>query len=157
MKRKNMFSRKVWPKSVVGLGQSLSADDISDLVPPLGEQLTGAGAHHHPATLDEVHANEEEPGVTVDEPQQQVDASAAKRSMPLKHLDLSRPKKPKTRLPTRAAAAVRLGNSQTASQESLDADADLSQGLDLFFHSTTTASTTGNNFVNYFLKFVSIT
>ena len=142
MKRKNMLSRKVRPKSVVGLGQGLSADDIPDLVPPLGEQLTGAGAHHHPATVDEADANEEEPGVIVDEPQQQADASAAKRSVPLKHLGLSRPKKPKTRLPTRAAA-VRLGNSQTASQESLDADADLSQGLDSFFHSTTMATTTG--------------
>ena len=79
MKRKNMLSRKVRPKSVVGLGQGLSADDIPDLVPPLGEQLTGAGAHHHPATVNEADANEEEPGDTVDEPQQQVDASAAKR------------------------------------------------------------------------------
>jgi len=149
MKRKNMLSRKVRPKSVVGLGQGLSADDIPDLVPPLGEQLT-AGAHHHPATVDEADANEEEPGVIVDEPQQQTDAIAAKRSVPLKHLGLSRPKKPKTRLPTRAAA-VRLGNSQTASQESLDADADLSQGLDSFFHSTTMATTTGKYRLSYFI------
>ena len=69
MKRKNMISRKVRPKSEVGLGQGLSADDITDLVPPLGEQLTGAGAHHHPTTVDEADANEEEPGVIVDEPQ----------------------------------------------------------------------------------------
>ena len=85
--------------------------------------------------------NEEERGLSVDElGESQADVS--KSSAPLKHLGLSRPKKPKSRLPTRTAA--RLGNSQTASQESLDADADLSQGLDTFFHTTTMATNTGN-------------
>ena len=137
MKRKNMLSRKVRPKSVVGLSQGLSADDIPDLVPPLG-------GDSHPSTVDEADANEEEPGVSVDE-SQPTSAGVAKRSVPLKHLGLSRPKKPKTRLPTRTAVAVRIGNSQTASQESLDADGDLSQGLDTFFHTTTMATTTGGS------------
>jgi hypothetical protein len=101
------------------MGQGASADDIPDLVPPLNEQL---GSGHQG---DDPDANEEEPGVNVDESQ----ADVSKKSAPLKHLGLSRPKKPKTRLPTRSAAALRVGNSETASQESLDVDGDLSQGI----------------------------
>jgi len=135
MKRKNITSRKLRPKSVVGLIQGISADDIPDLVPPLNDAASQG---------EEMDANEEERGLSVDElGESQADVS--KSSAPLKHLGLSRPKKPKTRLPTRAAVA-RLGNSQTASQESLDADADLSQGLDTFFHTTTMATNTGNPF-----------
>lgn len=130
-KRRNLLSRKLRPKSTVGMGQGASADDIPDLVPPLNEQLS---------CLDP-DANEEEPGVNVDESQ----ADVSKKSAPLKHLGLSRPKKPKTRLPTRSAAAMRVGNSETASQESLDVEGDLSQGLDTFFHTTTMATTTGEN------------
>lgn len=136
MKRKNLTSRKLRPKSVVGLIQGISADDIPDLVPPLND-ATSQG--------DEIDVNEEERGLSVDElGESQADVS--KSSAPLKHLGLSRPKKPKTRLPTRTAA--RLGNSQTASQESLDADADLSQGLDTFFHTTTMATNTGGSSVS---------
>jgi hypothetical protein len=130
-KRRNLLSRKLRPKSTVGMGQGASADDIPDLVPPLNEQL---GSGH-----DDPDANEEEPGVNVDESQ----ADVSRKSAPLKHLGLSRPKKPKTRLPTRSAALRVGGNSETASQESLDVDGDLSQGLDTFFHSTTMATTTG--------------
>jgi hypothetical protein len=130
-KRRNLLSRKLRPKSTVGMGQGASADDIPDLVPPLNEQL--GGGH------DDPDANEEEPGVNVDESQ----ADVSRKSAPLKHLGLSRPKKPKTRLPTRSAALRVGGNSETASQESLDVDGDLSQGLDTFFHSTTMATTTG--------------
>lgn len=135
-KRKSLHSRKLRPKSVVGMGQGASADDIPDLVPPLGEQL---GANRSQSHADDADANEEEPGVSVDESQ----ADVSRRSAPLKHLGLTRPKKPKTRLPTRAAIA-RNANSVTASQESLDAEGDLSQGLETFFHSTTMATTTGN-------------
>ena len=117
-KRRNLLSRKLRPKSTVGMGQGASADDIPDLVPPLNEQL---GSGHQG---DDPDANEEEPGVNVDESQ----ADVSKKSAPLKHLGLSRPKKPKTRLPTRSAA-LRVGNSETASQESLDVDGDLSQGI----------------------------
>ncbi len=131
-KRRNLLSRKLRPKSTVGMGQGASADDIPDLVPPLNEQL-GSGQQG-----DDPDANEEEPGVNVDESQ----ADVSRKSAPLKHLGLSRPKKPKTRLPTRSAA-LRVGNSETASQESLDVDGDLSQGLDTFFHTTTMATTTG--------------
>ena len=109
----------------------MSADDIPDLVPPLNDGASQA---------EEADANEEEVGVNVDEVADS-NADVSKSSAPLKHLGLSRPKKPKTRLPTRTAA--RIGNSQTASQESLDMDADLSQGLDTFFHTTTMATTTG--------------
>lgn len=130
-KRKNQHSRKLRPKSVVGLIQGISADDIPDLVPPLND---------HASHGEEVDGYEEERGLSVDElGESQADVS--KSSAPLKHLGLSRPKKPKTRLPTRTAA--RLGNSQTASQESLDLDGDLSQGLDTFFHTTTIATNTG--------------
>ncbi len=133
LKRKGVASRKVRPKSVVGFVQSggMSADDIPDLVPPLNDGASQA---------EEADANEEEVGVNVDEVADS-NADVSKSSAPLKHLGLSRPKKPKTRLPTRTAA--RIGNSQTASQESLDMDADLSQGLDTFFHTTTMATTTG--------------
>ena len=47
LKRKNITSRKLRPKSVVGLIQGISADDIPDLVPPLndtasqGEEIDG--------------------------------------------------------------------------------------------------------------------
>lgn len=136
IKRKNLQSRKLRPKSVVGMGQGASADDIPDLVPPLNEQLATSSVRQS----EDPDANEEEQGVNVDDSQ----ADASKSSAPLKHLGLSRPKRPKTRLPTRAAA-IRLGNSQTASQESLDIDGDLSQGLDTFFHTTTMATTTGAN------------
>lgn len=136
-KRKSLHSRKLRPKSVVGMGQGASADDIPDLVPPLSEQL---GVNRSQSRAEDPDANEEEPGVSVDESH----ADVSKRSAPLKHLGLTRPKKPKSRLPTRAAAAAtRHGNSQTASQESLDAEGDLSQGLETFFHSTTMATTTG--------------
>lgn len=135
-KRRNLLSRKLRPKSTVGMGQGASADDIPDLVPPLNEQLSGI--HHQGEDPD---ANEEEPGVNVDESQ----ADVSRKSAPLKHLGLSRPKKPKTRLPTRSAAALRVGNSETASQESLDVEGDLSQGLDTFFHTTTMATTTGDD------------
>ena len=135
IKRKNMQSRKLRPKSVVGMGQGASADDIPDLVPPLNEQLASTSIRHQ---TEDPEANEEEQGVNVDESQADVSRSSA----PLKHLGLSRPKRPKTRLPTRTAAA-RVGNSQTASQESLDIEGDLSQGLDTFFHTTTMATTTG--------------
>ncbi|XP_046651489.1 F-actin-uncapping protein LRRC16A-like isoform X2 [Daphnia pulicaria] len=135
-KRRNLLSRKLRPKSTVGMGQGASADDIPDLVPPLNEQL---GSGH-----DDPDANEEEPGVNVDESQ----ADVSRKSAPLKHLGLSRPKKPKTRLPTRSAALRVGGNSETASQESLDVDGDLSQGLDTFFHSTTMATTTGGSSVS---------
>ena len=141
MKRKNVTSRKLRPKSVVGLIQGISADDIPDLVPPLNDAASQG---------EDIDANEEERGVSVDElVESQADVS--KSSAPLKHLGLSRPKRPKTRLPTRTAA--RLGNSQTASQESLDADADLSQGLDTFFHTTTMATNTGTVF---FVPFISL-
>lgn len=132
-KRKNIHGRKLRPKSVVGFIQGISADHIPDLVAPLndgtsqGEEIDGM--------------NEEEVGVNVDEVVEP-SAVASKNAVPLKHLGLSRPKKPKSRLPTRSTA--RLGNSQTASQESLDVEADLSQGLDTFFHSATMATTTGN-------------
>ena len=139
IKRKNLQSRKLRPKSVVGMGQGASADDIPDLVPPLSEQLNSSGHRHQSEDPD---ANEEEPGVNVDESQADVSRSSA----PLKHLGLSRPKKPKSRLPTRAATG-RVGNSQTASQESLDIEGDLSQGLDTFFHTTTMATTTGKHFI----------
>ncbi|XP_059352193.1 F-actin-uncapping protein LRRC16A-like isoform X2 [Daphnia carinata] len=138
-KRRNLLSRKLRPKSTVGMGQGASADDIPDLVPPLNEQLSGM--HHQGEDPD---ANEEEPGVNVDESQ----ADVSRKSAPLKHLGLSRPKKPKTRLPTRSAAALRVGNSETASQESLDVEGDLSQGLDTFFHTTTMATTTGGSSVS---------
>lgn len=134
IKRKNLQSRKLRPKSVVGMGQGVSADDIPDLVPPLSEQLASSSIRQS----EDPEANEEEQGVNVDDSQ----ADVSKSSAPLKHLGLSRPKRPKTRLPTRSAA-IRIGNSQTASQESLDIEGDLSQGLDTFFHTTTMATTTG--------------
>ena len=124
----------------MGPGRGASADDIPDLVPPLNEQLGSSGTSGAHATREETDGNEEEPGVFVDDPQ----ADASKRSAPLKHLGLSRPKKPKTRAPTRSTA-YRPGNPATASQESLDAADELSQGLDTFFHSTTMATTTGKN------------
>lgn len=123
----------------MGPGRGASADDIPDLVPPLNEQLGATGASGH-AGGDDADANEEEPGVYVDDSQ----ADVSKSSAPLKHLGLSRPKKPKTRAPTRSAA-VRAGNPASASQESLDAENDLSQGLDTFFHSTTMATTIGKS------------
>lgn len=121
------------PKSVAGFVQAaVSSDDIPDLVQPVNDTTSQAE--------DTTDANEEEVGLIVDD-NGQSPVVASKSSTPLKHLGLSRPKKPKTRLPTRAA--VRTGNSQTASQESLELDADVSQGLDTFFHSTTMATTTG--------------
>lgn len=139
-KRQHVQSRKLRPKSVVGPGRGASADDIPDLVPPLNEQLGNNSNVSGQPLGEEADANEEEPGVNVDESQ----ADASRSSMPLKHLGLSRPKKPKTRAPTRLTTTGRLGLS-TASQESLDGEGDLSQGLDTFFHSTTMATTTGSS------------
>ena len=113
----------------------MSSDDIPDLVQPINDTATSQ------ATEDATDANEEEVGLIVDEHGQSPANPSKSSATPLKHLGLSRPKKPKTRLPTRAA--VRTGNSQTASQESLELDADVSQGLDTFFHSTTMGTTTG--------------
>lgn len=87
--------------------------DVPDLVPPRDEAVA--------SQVDaEADANEEEVGVCVDDVNDPASvtsaAASAKRSTPLKHLGLSRPKKPKTRLPTRSGPTHRLTNSQTASQ-----------------------------------------
>ncbi|EFX77083.1 hypothetical protein DAPPUDRAFT_247995 [Daphnia pulex] len=96
-RRRNLLSRKFRPKSTVSMGQDASADYIADLVPPLNEQL---GSGHQGDDPDD---NEEEPGVNVDESQ----ADVSRKSAPLKHLGLSRPKQSKKRLPHSASATLK--------------------------------------------------
>ncbi|XP_031782312.1 F-actin-uncapping protein LRRC16A isoform X2 [Nasonia vitripennis] len=119
-KRKSLHGRKLRPKSVVDSVEGLSADDIPDLLPsssslPKGQQAEGASENEHSLTesLDSVSELPATSG-----PGQQ-----------LQHLVKSRPKRAKTRAPTRPM----LKPDQPQSIDGIT----LGEGLDVFFRPTT--------------------
>ncbi|CAG7785934.1 unnamed protein product [Allacma fusca] len=106
-KRKGIHGRRIRPKSVVDCVEGISADDIPDLLPSL------------PKTIEEtISSLQDLPPVS---PQQ------------LKHLGKARPRKPKTRAPTRPCLRP--------PTELMEVLGDLQEGLDTFFRPGSTTPT----------------
>ncbi|XP_011494349.1 PREDICTED: leucine-rich repeat-containing protein 16A [Ceratosolen solmsi marchali] len=121
-KRKSLHGRKLRPKSVVDSVEGLSADDIPDLLPssssslPKGQQgQEGTSENEHSLTesLDSVSELPSNAGV----------------GQQLQHLVKSRPRRTKTRAPTRPM----LRPDQSHSNDGIA----LGEGLDVFFRPTT--------------------
>ncbi|XP_076383466.1 capping protein regulator and myosin 1 linker 1 leucine rich repeat protein isoform X4 [Megalopta genalis] len=114
-KRKSLHGRKLRPKSVVDSVEGLSADDIPDLLPPLpksqAEEFSAISETEHSLTesLDSVS---ELPNTV---------------GQQLQHLVKSRPRRTKTRAPTRPMLRP---------DQPMDGLA-LGEGLDVFFRPTT--------------------
>ncbi|XP_059488573.1 F-actin-uncapping protein LRRC16A isoform X2 [Neocloeon triangulifer] len=101
-KRKSLYGRKLRPQSVVDSSEGLSADDIPDLLPKSAEE-----------SQDSVS-----------------DLPSSGSGQVLMHLVKSRPKRAKTRAPTRPM--LRGSTSDTEQSSSKDSSA-IAEGLDTFF------------------------
>jgi len=101
-KRKSLYGRKLRPQSVVDSTEGLSADDIPDLLPKSAEE-----------SQDSVS-----------------DLPSSGSSQVLMHLVKSRPRRHKTRQPTRPMLR---GTNPEAEQASAKDAAAIAEGLDTFF------------------------
>uniref|UniRef100_A0A6V7HZV2 CARMIL C-terminal domain-containing protein n=1 Tax=Bracon brevicornis TaxID=1563983 RepID=A0A6V7HZV2_9HYME len=113
-KRKSLHGRKLRPKSVVDSVEGLSADDIPNLLPNIPKDSTEGVSENEQSLTESLDSISELPSNT---PGQQ-----------LQHLVKTRPKRTKTRAPTRPMLRT----------EPLPADTlVLGEGLDVFFRPTT--------------------
>ncbi|KZC12149.1 Leucine-rich repeat-containing protein 16A [Dufourea novaeangliae] len=111
-KRKSLHGRKLRPKSVVDSVEGLSADDIPDLLPPLPKSQAEAISETEHSLTESLDSVSELPNTV---------------SQQLQHLVKSRPRRTKTRAPTRPMLRP---------DQPMDGLA-LGEGLDVFFRPTT--------------------
>ncbi|XP_050444519.1 F-actin-uncapping protein LRRC16A isoform X3 [Cataglyphis hispanica] len=111
-KRKSLHGRKLRPKSVVDSVEGLSADDIPDLLPSLPKSQTEAISETEHSLTESLDSVSELPNTV---------------GQQLQHLVKSRPRRTKTRAPTRP---------MLRSDQPIDGLA-LGEGLDVFFRPTT--------------------
>ncbi|XP_066592906.1 F-actin-uncapping protein LRRC16A [Prorops nasuta] len=111
-KRKSLHGRKLRPKSVVDTVEGLSADDIPDLLPPLPKNQTEVISENEHSLTESLDSVSELPNPV---------------SQQLQHLVKSRPRRTKTRAPTRP---------MLRSDQPTEGLA-LGEGLDVFFRPTT--------------------
>ncbi|XP_061933225.1 F-actin-uncapping protein LRRC16A isoform X5 [Apis cerana] len=111
-KRKSLHGRKLRPKSVVDSVEGLSADDIPDLLPTLPKNQTEAISETEHSLTESLDSVSELPNTV---------------GQQLQHLVKSRPRRTKTRAPTRPMLRP---------DQPMDGLA-LGEGLDVFFRPTT--------------------
>ncbi|XP_076279734.1 capping protein regulator and myosin 1 linker 1 leucine rich repeat protein [Lasioglossum baleicum] len=111
-KRKSLHGRKLRPKSVVDSVEGLSADDIPDLLPPLPKSQAEAISETEHSLTESLDSVSELPNTV---------------GQQLQHLVKSRPRRTKTRAPTRPMLRP---------DQPMDGLA-LGEGLDVFFRPTT--------------------
>ncbi|XP_018349807.1 PREDICTED: F-actin-uncapping protein LRRC16A isoform X4 [Trachymyrmex septentrionalis] len=111
-KRKSLHGRKLRPKSVVDSVEGLSADDIPDLLPSLPKSQAEAISETEHSLTESLDSVSELPNTV---------------SQQLQHLVKSRPRRTKTRAPTRPMLRP---------DQPIDGLA-LGEGLDVFFRPTT--------------------
>lgn len=111
-KRKSLHGRKLRPKSVVDSVEGLSADDIPDLLPALPKNQTEAISETEHSLTESLDSVSELPNTV---------------GQQLQHLVKSRPRRTKTRAPTRPMLRP---------DQPMDGLA-LGEGLDVFFRPTT--------------------
>ncbi|XP_031826419.1 capping protein regulator and myosin 1 linker 1 leucine rich repeat protein isoform X6 [Nomia melanderi] len=111
-KRKSLHGRKLRPKSVVDSVEGLSADDIPDLLPPLPKSQAEAISETEHSLTESLDSVSELPNTV---------------GQQLQHLVKSRPRRTKTRAPTRPMLRP---------DQPVDGLA-LGEGLDVFFRPTT--------------------
>ncbi|XP_076169556.1 capping protein regulator and myosin 1 linker 1 leucine rich repeat protein isoform X5 [Ptiloglossa arizonensis] len=111
-KRKNLHGRKLRPKSVVDSVEGLSADDIPDLLPSLPKSQAEAISETEHSLTESLDSVSELPNTV---------------GQQLQHLVKSRPRRTKTRAPTRPMLRP---------DQPVDGLA-LGEGLDVFFRPTT--------------------
>ncbi|XP_020298120.1 F-actin-uncapping protein LRRC16A isoform X3 [Pseudomyrmex gracilis] len=111
-KRKSLHGRKLRPKSVVDSVEGLSADDIPDLLPSLPKNQTEAISETEHSLTESLDSVSELPNTV---------------GQQLQHLVKSRPRRTKTRAPTRPMLRP---------DQPIDGLA-LGEGLDVFFRPTT--------------------
>ncbi|XP_034195386.1 capping protein regulator and myosin 1 linker 1 leucine rich repeat protein isoform X2 [Osmia lignaria lignaria] len=111
-KRKSLHGRKLRPKSVVDSVEGLSADDIPDLLPSLPKSQAEAISETEHSLTESLDSVSELPNTV---------------GQQLQHLVKSRPRRTKTRAPTRP---------MLRSDQPIDGLA-LGEGLDVFFRPTT--------------------
>ncbi|CAB3369160.1 Hypothetical predicted protein [Cloeon dipterum] len=116
-KRKSLYGRKLRPQSVVDSSEGLSADDIPDLLPKSAEE-----------SQDSVS-----------------DLPAGGSGQVLMHLVKTRPKRAKTRAPTRPM--LRGSTSDTEQSSSKDSSA-IAEGLDSFFVKPSPAPSISSSLMN---------
>ncbi|XP_043269676.1 F-actin-uncapping protein LRRC16A isoform X2 [Venturia canescens] len=112
-KRKSLHGRKLRPKSVVDSVEGLSADDIPDLLPSLPKNQTEAISENEHSLTESLDSVSELPNAGI--------------GQQLQHLVKSRPRRAKTRAPTRPMLRADLPVEGIA----------LGEGLDVFFRPTT--------------------
>ncbi|XP_074093693.1 capping protein regulator and myosin 1 linker 1 leucine rich repeat protein isoform X3 [Cotesia typhae] len=111
-KRKNLHGRKLRPKSVVDSVEGLSADDIPDLLPSLPKDNTETISENEHSLTESLDSISELPNNT---------------GQQLQHLVKSRPRRTKTRAPSRPMLRTEIPKGSLG----------LGEGLDVFFRPTT--------------------
>ncbi|XP_014216168.1 F-actin-uncapping protein LRRC16A isoform X2 [Copidosoma floridanum] len=121
-KRKNLHGRKLRPKSVVDSVEGLSADDIPDLLPPSAASKNNRRRTEGGASENDEHSLTESLDSITELP------SNSGVGQQLQHLVKSRPRRAKTRAPTRPMLRPDVPGTDGIA---------LGEGLDVFFRPTT--------------------